>query len=238
MLRTYFFFICFGLSLAVTGLFLPFWHVLGWLGLLNARQRYGYWVSHFWARFLLAVAGVRVKVKGTENIPQGETVLFVSNHQGNFDIPVLFRSLPKPIGFLAKVELTKIPVIHSWMNKLGCVFINRTDLRQSVKAVQKCVEVLKGGHSLVIFPEGTRARGPQMGEFKKGSLRLVEKAGVPIVPVTVNGTYRAMEANGDRITPVDVEVTVSPPIYFDRLSKEEQADINSIVREAVASKLL
>lgn len=217
---------------------LPFWHILGWLGLLNARQRYGYHVSRSWARFLLNVAGVRVKVKGTENIPEGETVLFVSNHQGNFDIPVLLGSLPKPIGFLAKVELAKIPVIHSWMNKLGCVFINRADLRQSVKAVQKCVEVLKGGQSVVIFPEGTRARGSQMGEFKKGSLRLVEKAGVPIVPVTVNGTYRAMEANDDRITPADVEVAVSPPIYFDRLSKEEQADINSIVRDAIASKLL
>ncbi len=237
MIRTSFFFICFAFSLVITGALLPVWHILGWLGLKDAQKSYGYYVSSNWAKFLLTAAGVRATVKGIDNIPREGAVLFVSNHQGNFDIPVLFSCLNKPIGFLAKIELAKIPVIKSWMPKLGCVFIDRANLRQSIKAIQNSVEVLKGGQSMVIFPEGTRAKGPQMGEFKKGSLRLVEKVGVPIVPITVSGTYKAMEANEYRIKPAKVTVTVSQPIYFDRLSKEGQGDINSIVREAIEKNL-
>lgn len=237
MIRTLFFAIAFIFSLLVTGILLPFWHVLGWWNMKGAQRGYGYHVSRNWARFLLAAAGIRVTVQGIENIPAKETVLFVSNHQGNFDIPVLFSCLNRPIGFLAKVELAKIPVIRSWMPKLGCVFIDRANLRQSVKAVQNCVEVLKGGQSMVIFPEGTRSRGPQMGEFKKGSLRLVEKVNVPIVPVSINGTYNAFEANNSRIRSAQVMLKISPPVEYQALSAEERENINTIVLQAISGNL-
>jgi len=237
VLRTYFFYISFVFSLIVPALLLPVWHLLGQFDLKKAQRRFGYYVSSNWARFLLLTAGVKVAVKGLENIPSQETVLFISNHQGNFDIPVLFSCLKRPVGFLAKVELARVPVLHSWMPKLGCVYIDRGDPRQAVGAVQQCIEVLKNGQSMVIFPEGTRSRGPVMGEFKKGSMRLAEKAGVPIVPVTINGTYKVMEANRNRIRPADVSVTVSPPIYFTRLSKKEQDNINNIIHETISKNL-
>ena len=236
-MRTVLFFTAFVFSLVITGVLLAGWYILKWLSLPGAQGIYGYYVSSYWAKFLLFAAGVRVTVQGAENIPGDTAVLFVSNHQGNFDIPVLLSSLDKPKGFLAKIELAKIPVIRSWMPKLGCVFIDRANLRQSIKAIQGCVEVLNNGQSMVIFPEGTRSKGPQIGEFKKGSLRLVEKVNVPIVPVTVNGTYKAMESNGNRVMSTDVTVTISPPIYFRRLSKDDQDNINAIVRDAIISKL-
>lgn len=237
MIRTVVFALAFVLSLIITALLLPFWYVWGWLGLKSAQKTYGYLVSHYWAKFLLLFAGVRVSVKGLENIPRQGSCLFVSNHQGNFDIPVLFSSLNTPIGFLAKIELAKIPVLRQWMPLLGCVFIDRANLRQSVKAVQQCVDVLKRGYSMVIFPEGTRSKSRQMGEFKKGSLRLVEKADVPIVPVTVNNTYSALEANNNRVAGADVSVVISPPIYYGKLSGEEQARINDIVLGAISRNL-
>lgn len=238
MIRTYLFYLAFVFSLIVTGLLLAVWHILNWFGLAGARRWYGYYVSRYWAGFLLAVAGVKVRVRGAENIPQDDAVLFVSNHQGNFDIPVLFSTLGRSIGFLAKVELAKIPVLHAWMPKLGCVLIDRADLRQSMKAIQKCADVIKGGQSMVVFPEGTRSRGPEVGEFKKGSLRLVEKTGVPVVPVSINGTYRVMEARGgNRIGPAEVVVTISPPIYFHRLSKEEKDNITDILRGTIAENV-
>jgi len=123
------------------------------------------------------------------------------------------------------------------MPLLGCVFIDRSNLRQSVKAVQECVGVLKNGYSMVVFPEGTRSQGKQMGEFKKGSLRLVEKVDVPIVPVTVNNTYSALEANNNRVRSANVTVVISPPINFKKLSEEDQANINNIVREAIKRNL-
>jgi len=235
--RTYFFYISFVLSLILPALLLPVWHMFGPFDLLRARRWFGYFVSSNWARFLLLAAGIKVTVKGLENIPEKETVLFISNHQGNFDIPALFTSLKRPIGFLAKVELARIPVIHSWMPKLGCVYIDRGNPRQAVKAIQQCIEALKGGQSMVIFPEGTRSRGPVMGEFKKGSMRLAEQAGVPIVPVAINGTYRAMEANNNRIQPAEVSVTVMPPINFEKLSKQDRDNIHNIVHDLISGAL-
>jgi len=154
-------------------------------------------------------------------VPKEGAVVFVGNHQSNFDIAVLLGCINKSKGFLAKKELSIIPIIRSWMKKIECVFIDRGNLRQSVKAIQKCIDVLKNGQSMVVFPEGTRSRGPLMGAFKKGSLRIVEKSGVPVIPVTVNGTYRIMEANNRRIKPASVTVNIAPPIYYESLSKEE-----------------
>ena len=237
MARTVLFFVCFVIALVISALMLPVWYVLGWLGLSRAQRIWGYHVSRNWARFLLLPAGVTFTVRGQENIPCDTAVLFVSNHQGNFDIPVLFAGINRPVGFLAKIELAKIPVLRTWMPKLGCVFIDRSNLRQSVKAMQQAVEVLKDGKSMVIFPEGTRSKGLQMGAFKKGSLRLVEKAGVPIVPVTVNGTFRAMEARNNKIGPARAVITIGEPIYYDRLTKEEQSNITDIVTQAIARNL-
>lgn len=237
MMRTVVFAPAFVLSLVITAVLLPFWYILGWLGLKSAQKTFGYLVGHYWAKFLLLFAGIHVTIKGKENIPRYGTALFVSNHQGNFDIPVLLSSLTTPIGFLAKIELTKIPVIRNWMPLLGCVFIDRVNLRQSVKAVQECVGVIKKGYSMVIFPEGTRSQGKPLGEFKKGSLRLVEKVDVPIVPVSVNNTYAALEANNNRVRGANVTVVISPPIDFKQLSDEDQANINAIVRETIARNL-
>lgn len=235
-LLTIWFFLCFFLSLGITTLILPFWHFAGWLGAADAQRLIAHYTSYYWARFLLLMAGVRVKVSGLEHIPAGP-VLFVSNHQSNFDIPVLLSHINKPKGFLAKIELAKVPVMRSWMAKMGCVFIDRSDMRQSIKAIQKCVEVVKGGQSMVIFPEGTRSKGPVMGEFKKGSLRLVEKAGVPVVPVTINGTYKAMEANQNRITPAKIDVHVSLPVYYDQMEKEEQERIGELLHALISKNL-
>ncbi|PMU48000.1 1-acyl-sn-glycerol-3-phosphate acyltransferase, partial [Pseudomonas sp. GP01-A3] len=83
----------------------------------------------------------------------------------------------KPIGFIAKMEITKLPIVPGWMEQMHCVFMDRSDRRQSLKAIKDGVEKLKNGHSLVIFPEGTRSKGTQMGEFKSGSLHLATKSG-------------------------------------------------------------
>ena len=237
MLRTVWFYMVLVISVLFTSVFLPLWHILGWLGMNRARQMLGHYVSYFWARLIIIVVGIDVTIQGLDNVPKEGAVVFVGNHQSNFDIAVLLGCINKSKGFLAKKELSIIPIIRSWMNKIECVFIDRGNLRQSVKAIQKCIDVLKNGQSMVVFPEGTRSRGPLMGAFKKGSLRIVEKSGVPVVPVTVNGTYRIMEANNSRIKPASVTVNIAPPIYYESLSKEEQRDIHIIIREAIAANL-
>lgn len=237
MIRTVWFYMSLVFSLIVTGLIIPFWHLLGLMGLSVGQKRLSHYTSYYWARFLISMAGINVRVSGLENIPDDGPVLFVSNHQSNFDIPALLGCINKSKGFLAKIELTKFPVIHSWMKKIGCVFIDRSDKRQSLKAIFKCIEVVKSGQSMVIFPEGTRSRGPVMGEFKKGSLRVAEKVQVPIIPVAINGTYKLMEANNNKIKSEDVEIKVLRPVYYDHLSETEKVNLNDYIRDIIKENM-
>jgi len=112
-----------------------------------------------WARNIINFGGIKVTVTGGENVPKDSGVLFVGNHQSNLDIPILIGFINKPKGFIAKVELAKIPILSVWMKYMGCIFLDRKDVRQSLKAINQGAELLKKGHSLVIFPEGTRSKG-------------------------------------------------------------------------------
>lgn len=177
-----------------------------------------------WARSLLKMAGVRVEVSGIENIPQG-AALFVGNHQGNFDIPILLAFLDRPHGFVAKIETQKIPLIRSWMKYLRCVFLDRENPRQAMGAIGEAAGILRDGHSIILFPEGTRSRGNQMREFQSGGLRIATKSGVPVVPLVINGSYQVMEAHGFWIHPAVVRLTVLPPIEISNMDREDKKQL-------------
>lgn len=160
---------------------------------------------------VLAITGTNITVTGTENVPTDEAVLFVGNHQGNMDIPLLYTTSPQPMGFVAKKEMEKLPVLGTWMKERLCVFMDRENPRESLKTIAEAVQYLKDGHSMAIFPEGTRSKNPEMGEFKSGSLRIALKAGVKVIPVTISGSYKLMEEKG-KITPSRVSIHFSEPI--------------------------
>lgn len=189
-----------------------------------------------WGKHTINKAGIKMNIKGLENIPK-ETCLFVANHQSLLDVPVLMGFLNKPIGFIGKKELSKVPGISSWMKQLHCIFIDRENVKEAVKTINLGVEYLKSGYSMVIFPEGTRGKGEELGEFKKGSLKLGTKAGVPIVPVTIDGTYNILEANGWKITPSTVNLTIDKPIYVSSLTKEEQNNLIITIKNIISQNL-
>ena len=114
-----------------------------------------------WSRGILKVTGVTLTVEGLENIPKEGPCVFVGNHRSYYDIPLLLASLDKPHGILAKEELGKIPLLNRWMKLLGCVFVQRDDLRASVRALNDATAIVESGRSFVIFPEGTRYKGVQ-----------------------------------------------------------------------------
>ena len=186
-----------------------------------------------WAHALVKLAGVTVEIRGEENIPTEGSVLFVSNHQGNFDIPILLGYIDKPKAFIAKIELLKLPLIRTWMTHLKCVFMDRSDIRQSLKVINQAASHLKEGYSMVIFPEGTRSKSESLGEFKPGSLKLALKAGVPIVPIAIRGSYKIMEQNGFKIKPAHVEITILEPIATAGLTKEQASELPERVREII-----
>lgn len=165
-----------------------------------------------WARRLVKLAGGNILVEGKKNIPQNEPVLIVSNHQGNFDIPILLGWLDMKIGFISKVEVKKIPMISTWMEYLGCIFMDRKNPRQAVKTIITGAKSLENGQNLVIFPEGTRSKGGPVADFKKGSFKLASKSNVAILPITIEGSYKMMEAHNKKITPATVKLTIHEPI--------------------------
>ena len=205
-------------------------------GELDARDAMVEGMVQKWARSLLRLAGVTVEITGLENIPAGPSV-FVPNHQSYFDILVLLAWLDKPHPLVSKQEVKKIPLIRTWMEQLGCVFIDRDNARQSVAALGDAAREITGrGRSFVIFPEGTRSRGDAMGEFKNGGFRAALKAGVPVVPVVIDGTYRAMEANDMWIHPARVRVKVLPAIPTQGMSREESKAIGQRVHDMIAAE--
>ncbi len=177
-----------------------------------------------------------VHVYGQDKLPD-EAVLFVANHQGLFDILALIGYLGKPIGFIAKKETKKLPIVSTWMELIHCVFIDRSDRRQAVKAISQGITYLKSGHSIVVFPEGTRSRGSNLNEFKSGSLRLATKAKVPIVPVAINGTYQMMEQDKGKIKSSTITMTITEPIYpsdyQDKKHGELAASIQTTIEETI-----
>lgn len=185
-----------------------------------------------WCTTLLRLAGVKVHVEGKENIPK-EPAIFVGNHQGYFDIPILLTSLDRPHGFISKIEVMKIPLVRTWMKHLNCVFIDRKNPRQSVTALNQTADYLKQGYSTVIFPEGTRSKGGPIGEFKPGGFKIAYKSGAPIVPIAMNGSYRIMEQNNSWIKPAEVTVRILSPIETKNLSKQEVNQLAKTVEDLI-----
>jgi 1-acyl-sn-glycerol-3-phosphate acyltransferase len=237
MLRTILWFCYFGIYLIMIYPDLLKVNRLEQLRKTTEHDQLTYLTARNWARSLVKFAGVTVTTKGEEKIPSESSVLFVSNHQGNFDIPLLLGYIEKPKAFIAKIELLKFPLIRTWMKHMKCVFMDRSDIRQSLKVINQSAEHLKEGYSMVIFPEGTRSKTKSLGEFKPGSLKLALKAGVPIVPVTINGSYKIMEQNGSRIKPAHVEITIHDPIPTYNLTKDQAAELPERVRSIIEQGL-
>jgi 1-acyl-sn-glycerol-3-phosphate acyltransferase len=194
-------------------------------------------VVHRWARSLVKLSGSIVKITGEQNVPESGAVLFVANHQGNFDIPILLGFIKKPKSVIAKIEMKRMPMISTWMKYMNCIFMDRKDIRQSLKVINEGAEYLKKGYSILVFPEGTRSKGTSIGEFKKGSLKLALKSGVPIIPITIKGSYKIMEQNGFIIKPAEVEVIISEPIETFNISKKEAEELPDKVKNIVMSNL-
>lgn len=206
-------------------------------GDLKKRDEYIHKVTTKWAKFVMKLSGAKITIIGEENLPKDETVLFVANHQSNFDIPLIMSCIDVPKGFIAKKELETWPMISTWMKYLKCIFMDRSNLRKSAEAIVEGTKLLKSGYSMVIFPEGTRSKGEPVGEFKAGSFKLATKSKRQIVPVTIDGTYKLLEANKNWIKKADVKLIIHPPIDTTSLSKEETDNLHNTVRSIISKDL-
>lgn len=206
-------------------------------GLTQELEAHATQISVTWATRLLKLAGCSFTVEGIENIPTDRAVLFTPNHQSNFDIPLLMSVLGRPAGFIAKESMGKFPLINRWMVLLHCVFIRRGSPRDAAAAINKGIANLKAGHSMIVFPEGTRSPDGSLLEFKAGSLKLATKAQVPIVPVAIDGSIDMMKKGSLIIRPAKVHITVLAPIMPETYETADTGALSETVRSAVEARL-
>jgi 1-acyl-sn-glycerol-3-phosphate acyltransferase len=186
------------------------------VGLLRPSRRESFRIGAYlkWARNTLETFGVEARVEGRGLVPPSGNAprVFMCNHQSQLDIPVLVASLGEKIGFVAKKELTRVPILAYWMRQVGCVFIDRADKSGARKSLAAAAASLEG-RSLVVFPEGTRSKTGELLPIKSGGLRMAVMAGAQIIPVRLRNTRNAFEARprGTRV-PVPVEVRFFPSL--------------------------
>jgi 1-acyl-sn-glycerol-3-phosphate acyltransferase len=192
-----------------------------------------------WAfRVILFICGVKRTVIGKENIPKNEPILYVANHRSYFDVPVAYDSLPTLTGFIAKKEIGKIPFLRTWMRLLQCLFLDRDDIKQGLKTVLKAIEQVKAGYSVFISPEGTRNHGTEMLPFKEGSLKIAEKTGCAIIPVSITNTDEIFENHTPWVHAAHVIIEYGKPIYPRDLSKEQLKFLGAYVQDIIRETLI
>jgi len=184
---------------------------------------------------VLFFSGIKKKVIGVERIPKDESVLFIFNHRGFFDIILAYYTVPVLSSFVSKKEIAKVPGLRLWMRNIKCVFLDRENPREGIKAILQGIENIQRGTSMFISPEGTRNSGEGLLPFKPGSLKMAEKAGCPIVPVAITNSDKAFENHLPWIKSTRMTIEYGEPIYIHELSKEARAELLEISREKVLS---
>ncbi len=185
-------------------------------------------LMRIWTRGLLFLYGIKVKVIGTENIIPGEGKIYISNHASYLDIFVQLAYLPDNVRMIYKKEINKVPVLGWAMLCAGFIPIDRENIRDAMKSLDKAAERVKKGLSAVIYPEGTRTRDGSIGEFKRGMFFLADKAKADIVPVTLSGTFELMPGGSPKVKGGTVIMVIDKPVKY-RKDKELLNEIREIV---------
>lgn len=193
-----------------------------------------------WAfRVVLWLSGTSVTVLGEENVPKDEAVLYVGNHRSYFDIIMTYVRVPRPTGYMAKVEMLRYPSLSTWMRYLHCIFLDRTDIKAGLKSILDAIEKVKSGISICIFPEGTRNRTDEMFlEFHDGSFKIAEKSGCPIVPISINNAGAIFEDHIPKIKKAHVVIEYGQPIYTRDLNKEDKRHLSAMVQKVIKANYL
>ena len=192
--------------------------------------------AQFWSRWGLRWAGIRLEVDGLEKVPGDGPLIFMGNHQGNFDILALSLAIPRRFSWVAKKELFQIPVFGGAMRRAGYIPLDRSDGRRALKSMNDAAARIRSGSSVMVFPEGTRTKDGNLLPFKRGGFLLAAKAQVPIVPFTINGSTKINPCTAIALYPGTLSVSFGEPVTVDAQDKD-QSQLMEQVRSAIAAGL-
>ena len=219
---------------ALIVLYTAFWSFVACtVGLLDRSGETLIWIARQWVRWILWSCGVRVEAAGLEQVDPRRSYVWMSNHQSVADIAAIVATIPVSWRFVAKSELTRIP-LFGWALLLGRhVIVDRENREGSVRRLHEAARRVAGGTHVIIFPEGTRSPSGRLREFKSGGFHLAIEAQVPIVPITVSGSRRITPKHSLRIESGLIRVRYGRPIPTEGLRPEDCAALKGRVREAI-----
>ncbi|MBU1163788.1 MAG: 1-acyl-sn-glycerol-3-phosphate acyltransferase [Proteobacteria bacterium] len=203
------------------------------LSFISKNNKLAYNTTKAWAKFVLVVSRIKVTVNGLYNIRPDRSYIYMSNHQSNFDIPVVLACLPFQFRWVAKAELFKIPIFGYAMHRIGHINIDRSNRRAAFKSLKKAAKNIREGVSVLIYPEGTRSKDGNIGSFKRGGFILAVESGVPIVPVIIHGTWPIMPKNKTTIRPGNVTIEIKEPIETKNYTRKSKDDLLEKVRNII-----
>ena len=211
--------------------------VLGAISLASAlvdrKGHTAHWCARTWSRLILATTGVRVRTSGVDCVPPDGSFVFVSNHQSIYDIPILFANMPFQLRIIAKASLGAFPVLGWHLRFTGHLLVDRS--RAGVTTLRQVAQLVRHGHSLIVFPEGTRSIDGQVGRFKGGLFLVAVESGLPVVPVAVVGSRHVMRKGRLMTCPGEVDLVVHAPIPTAGLGRRDVRQLAERVHAVIAS---
>ncbi len=194
-------------------------------------------VGRLWSRIMLTTVGARVYYEGLEHIDPQRSCLFIANHLSNIDIWALVRVVPRRTRFVAKKELRKVPVIGWAMAASGFVFIDRADRASAIRSLDEAAQQIRSGRPVILFAEGTRSRDGRLHSFKKGPFHLALRAGVPVIPVAISGSWGILKPRRLAVTPGTVRVRFLPPVSVAPYQPDDVSGlleaVHALIRQAL-----
>lgn len=231
MLRT----VLFWLSMVVATIVLSFVALMVYP--FDRSGRRGHALARAWANIILRASGVEVEIDGLEHLHGKGPFIFMSNHQGAYDIFALASALPIHFKWLAKKELFGIPILGQGMRLAGYIPIDREGTRETVKEMNRAAARIRDGMSVVIFPEGSRSEDGTVQPFKKGGFSLAIKSRVPILPVAIHGSRQIMPKGRWTVRPGRIRIRIGDPIDTESLSMRDRKALMDRVRDAISNEL-
>ena len=179
---------------------------------LGNHRVWGYYPGLIWSRLFCLISLVRIEVRGGEKLDRSASYVFVAGRQGAYDIFLIYGYLGHKFKWMMKSSLRRIPFVGAACAAAGFIFVDRSGkgLRETLAAAEK---ILTGGMSLVVFPEGSRTPDGKIHRFKKGAYQIADDLSLPVVPLTIDGSYRVLSKNSKLIRPGKIVLTVHDPIF-------------------------
>ncbi|MDH4069651.1 MAG: 1-acyl-sn-glycerol-3-phosphate acyltransferase [Ignavibacteria bacterium] len=188
-----------------------------------------------WARVVLFVGGIRVSVLGLDKVPFTRNYVYVANHASMFDIPAIIAGIPDQIRIVYKKELEWVP-LFGWGLRWGSyIGIDRTGGSRALVSLEEAAKRIRDGASVLLYAEGTRTIDGRLQPFKRGAFHLAARAGVPVIPLTVNGTFPILKKHSMVVRPGDVELVLDRPIPFTGSDKQTEQKLMEDVHNVLSS---